>query len=524
MKQFWKKVIGLSMAAVMTAGVFAGCGNENEDISADMDTSTPISIDMMLLNNTSGDGSEFVFKELVKEKFNIDIKFSLNNNQSHFEKLNLLIASNELPDIISPLPAERAKLIGPKGALVALDEYFDYLPNFVKYLEEDETNKISAMADDGHIYSLPRFAPDKKDYKWTPIIRQDYLDELNIPTPTTYKELFAALRKIKAAHPETVGIVNREKMTFLKAFGVGYNTSDTMFYNKLNDTFEFGPMNGGFKEMMTDFAQAWKDGILDKEFFTASEQQWQEKFLNGSGVFTLDWPKRAYTLKDSYSKLHPNDTKYNTTLIDPLISESYPYKRLNYSETLGLWTSWGISANTKHLGRILQMVDWAYSDEAQTEIQWGLEGKHYTIDEDGRYRYTPEMKASYNPEGTIDPMNTLGLNHNRIMRIEKDNGVIEVPDELNKIIQGYSENVEGYETDYKIALTFTEEQSDRIEEIRMVTDTLVNEGVVAFVTGERPMSEFDSFVEQVRSQGGAELEKIYADAYASYKEKMSNIK
>ena len=58
----------------------------------------------------------------------------------------------------------------------------------------------------------------------------------------------------------------------------------------------------------------------------------------------------------------------------------------------------------------------------------------------------------------------------------------------------------------------------------MVTDTLVNEGVVAFVTGERPMSEFDSFVEQVRSQGGAELEKIYADAYASYKEKMSNIK
>lgn len=524
MKKVWKRVIGVSMAAVLTAGMLAGCGKKNNDISADMDTSTPISIDMMLLNNTSGDGAEFVFKELVKEKFNIDIKFSLNNNQSHFEKLNLLIASNELPDIVSPLPADRAKLIGPKGALVALDEYFDYLPNFVKYLEEDETNKISAMADDGHIYALPRFAPGKTDYKWTPIIRQDYLEELNIPTPTTYKELFDALRKIKAAHPDTVGVVNREKMTFLKAFGVGYNTFDTMFYNKENDKFEFGPMNSGFKEMITDFAQAWQDGILDKEFFTASEQQWQEKFLNGSGVFTLDWPKRAYSLKESYQKLNPNDTKFNTNLIDPLVSEGYTQKRLNYSETLGLWTSWGISANTKHLGRILQMVDWAYSDEAQEEIQWGLEGKHYTVNEDGRYQYTPEMKASYNPQGTVDPMNTLGLNHNRIMRVEKDNGVVEIPDDLNKIIQGYKNNVEGYETDYKIALTFTEEQSDRIEEIKMVTDTLVSEGVVAFVTGTRPMSEFDGFVAQLRQQGGDELEKIYAEAYASYQEKMKNAK
>ena len=523
MKKIWKKMISLSLASILAVGMFTGCQKETEtDIAADMDNSTPISIDMMLLNNTSGDGAEFVFKKLVKEKFNIDINFSLNNNQSHFEKLNVLIASNELPDIISPLPAERAKQIGPKGALVPIDEYFEYLPNVVKYFEQDKTNEISTMADDGHIYSLPRFAVGKTEYKWAPIIREDYLEELNIPTPTTYKELFAALRQIKAAHPETVGIVNREKMSFLKAYGVGYNTSDTMFYNKVNDKFEFGPMNSGFKELITDFAQAWQDGILDKEFFTASEQQWQEKFLNGSGVFTLDWPKRAYTINDSYQKLHPEDTKFKANLIDPLVSEGFPEKRLQYSETLGLWTSWAISSNTEHLGRILQMIDWAYSDEAQTEIQWGIEGEHYTVTEDGRYKYTPDLKASYNPEGTIDPMNILGLNHNRIMRVEKDNAVVEIPDDLNQIIQGYSEDVEGYETDYKISLTFTEEQSDRIEEIEMVTDTFVSEGVVAFVTGTRPMSEFDDFVEEVRNRGGAELEEIYAQAYASYKEKMQS--
>lgn len=522
MKEFWKRIIGFTAASALAVGLLTGCGDKNGGVAVDMDTSQPITIEMMVLNNTSGDGSEFVIKDVVKEKFNIDIKFSLNNNQSHFEKLNLLIASNELPDIVAPLPADRCKLIGPKGALAPLDEYFEYLPNVVKYLEADKVNMVSAMADDGHIYALPRFAPDKKDYKWAPIIRQDYLEELNIPAPASYKELIDALRQIKAAHPNTVGIVNREKMNFLKAYGVGYNTFDTMFYNKETDTFEFGPMNAGFKEMMNDFSQAWKDGLLDKEFFTASEQQWQEKFLNGSGVFTLDWPKRAYSLNESYKKLHPDDTKFNTNLIEPLVSENYTKKRLNYSETLGLWTSWGISSNTKHLGRILQMVDWMYSDEAQELVQWGREGEHFVLNGDGRHQYASSLQASYNPEGTIDPMNTLGLNHNRIMRVEKDNGVVEVPDALNAIIQGYSASVEGYETDYKIALTFTEEQSSRIEEIKMVTDTLVSEGVVAFVTGTRPMGEFDGFVEQIRQQGGAELEEIYAAAYSAYQQKMQS--
>ncbi len=520
MKQIYTKMICILAAITLSVGLLSGCGSKETDIAADMDSAEPITIDMMLLNNTSGDGSDFVFKELVKEEFNIDIKFSLNNNQSHFEKLNLLIASNELPDIVAPLPAETCKQIGPKGALVAVDEYFEYLPNFARYLEDDKTAEVSLTAGDDHIYALPRFAPDVKQYKWTPIIRQDYLDEQNIPTPTTYKELFAALRQIKEAHPDIVGIVNRETMTFLTAYGVGYNTAEGMFYNVETDQFEFGPMNSGFKEMITDFAQAWQDGILDKEFFTASEQQWQEKFLNGTGVFTLDWPARANTLEESYQKLHPEDTTFNTTLIDPLVSEGYTKKRLNYSETLGLWTSWGISANTNHLGRILQLVDWMYSDEAQEKIQWGIEGEHYTLNEDGRHQYTSDIVATYNPEGTIDAMNTLGLNHNRIIRVEKDDGVVTLPDELNEIVQGYSEDVEGYETNYKIALTFTEEQTDRIEEIQMVTETLVDEGVVAFVTGTRSMSELDSFIEQIGQQGGAELEEIYAAAYATYKEKM----
>lgn len=518
----WKKAASLIVAGVMTAGLFAGCAKQEEEIDlSNVDTTKPIEIEMMLLNNTSGDGSQFIAKEVFKEKFNIDVKFTLNNNEAHMQKLNLLIASNELPDIVAPMPAERGKLVGPKGLLVAVDEYLDQLPNVKKYFDADKTAQISSTAADGHIYSLPRFAPDKYDYKWAPIVRKDYFDELGLPMPTTYKELFASLKKIKEKHPDVVGIVNREKMTFINAYGVSYNTAPGMFYDKKSDSFRFGPLTEGYRELVTDFAQAWQDGILDKEFFTSSEQQWQEKFLNGTGVFTLDYPKRAYTVKEAYSKLHPEDTAFDTSLIMPLTTESYDTMRLNHAETLGLWTSWSISKNTKHLGRILQLVDFMYSDEAIDLMQWGIEGETYTKTEDGKMKYTPDLKASYNPDGTIDPMNDLGLNHNRLERIELDNAVPEVPDYILSMTERYKKEVEGYETDYKISLNFTEEQTDEMEDIKLNLNTLVSEATVGLITGTTPISEYDAFVEKVKSNGATRMEEIYAEAYAAYKQNLN---
>ena len=70
-------------------------------------------------------------------------------------------------------------------------------------------------------------------------------------------------------------------------------------------------------------------------------------------------------------------------------------------DILGNFRKYGLS------GRILQLVDWMYSDEAQEQIQWGIEGEHYTLTEDGRHKYTSEIVATYNPEGTIDATNTL---------------------------------------------------------------------------------------------------------------------
>ena len=58
----------------------------------------------------------------------------------------------------------------------------------------------------------------------------------------------------------------------------------------------------------------------------------------------------------------------------------------------------------------------------------------------------------------------------------------------------------------------TDEEMDRVKEIRPRVDTIIEPGAINFITGKRPLSEFNAFVEELRRAGAEELEQIYNGA------------
>ena len=60
-----------------------------------------------------------------------------------------------------------------------------------------------------------------------------------------------------------------------------------------------------------------------------------------------------------------------------------------------MWTSFAIGANTMHLDRILEMIDYMYSDEATTLFQWGQEGIHYIIENNISYKKLLSDKLAF---------------------------------------------------------------------------------------------------------------------------------
>lgn len=105
------------------------------------------------------------------------------------------------------------------------------------------------LANDGHFYSIPKINL-LPEYKWCSIIRSDLVEETGKEMPTTMEELIEVLSAIKEKHPNIVGVVNADKMNFLQAYGVMYNTSREMFYDNMQDKWVYGPTNDGYRELV----------------------------------------------------------------------------------------------------------------------------------------------------------------------------------------------------------------------------------------------------------------------------------
>ena len=260
---------------------------------------------------------------------------------------------------------------------------------------------------------------------------------------------------------------------------------------------------------------------MDKEFFTASVQQWEEKILSGQAVFTLDYAARATMETEAYMKLHPEDTAFKFEPAMPLVSDYCQKPTLNIAEQTGIWSSLAVSADSPYIERILEMVDWMYSDEGAALAQWGREGEQYTI-EDNKKKFVPEIKASYNPDGTIESMLDLGLN-TLFGRIVRD-------DAYEPYIEGYSDTIDRYKNEteifvnnYGINLTFTDEEAEESGYIATNIQTYVGEEALKFITGEKDMSEYDSFITYLKKNGAQRLEEIYAAAYSRYQEQINSI-
>ena len=160
--------------------------------------------------------------------------------------------------------------------------------------------------------------------------------------PKTMEELTLVLEKIKAIHPEITGVVSRNQINSLTAFGVMYKTAMGMIYDNVSDRWIYAPMYDGYKEMVTDLNTLHGKDLLDKEFFTASTEQWEEKLVNKTGVFTIDWPARAKMEEDAYKLLHPEDSVFDLQLMLPLTTKNSPEMRINTSQVVGSSSAYAV--------------------------------------------------------------------------------------------------------------------------------------------------------------------------------------
>lgn len=467
----------------------------------------------------------------IKELTNVELKLTHIPFSDAVEKRSLLISAGDAPTLI-PLvyTGEDAPFVS-SGAVVALSDYIEHMPNFRKYVEEWD---LGAMIDnikqaDGKAYMLPGLQEVSVPV-FSLVLRKDVFESVAGGVPDSWDDLRTALQAIKERYPDSTPLADGfEAQSMLNyaahAFGTkaGWGFGDGMIEGP-DGKLVYVAATEEYRQLVDFFRGLVADGLLDAESLTAandgtgaanvSEKFAQERCFAASGS--------SGTAIEFSQALDATVGKGNheVVLVPP---PSGPAGAM--VEPRNFWHGFMLSsqiASSENFLAVLQFVDWLYySPQAREMLRWGEEGETYTKDADGRI----QLAEGYS-------LADFDLNVGAETDIKTDLGYSTFPAESTEsraLKESYSTpSFVQYIDDVLTTRTPREPfppaplDEAELEQASLMSTPLkdaVDTATLQFIMGERDMSEWDAFVAELESAGLSRYVELVDGAHQRFAEK-----
>lgn len=390
-----RRVNALVLAAAMTAGCLGGAVTASAE-------------EVINLTFYNKDGKEDPWTDPVAQaiteatgvELTVDYPVTADD-----QKIALMIAEQSFPDMIYA-KGDAASLIDA-GALIDLTDLIEeYGPN-IKKMYGEELDKLKYSEEDPSIYQLSSYAVGGELYKssGSAQIQWDVLKENDYKIPNTLEEFETMIKSYLEAHPQTedgmdtIGItLSAADWRWMITLGnpSGYiaegapDNGQWLIDEDYNATYKF--KSEKVREYYKWLNRMYNEGILDPEFATQTHEDYLAKIASGRVValFDQDWDY------SDAEKVLMADGKVGKTYAGlPLtMDEETKSPMLMYQ---GLTTGQGVGITTACEDPVaaIKFLDYLCSDEGQVLLNWGVEGVHYFVDENGmRYRTEEEIAAA----------------------------------------------------------------------------------------------------------------------------------
>ncbi len=514
-----KKLISMLLAVSVAMTVLTGCGNtgtaesqspasgtesgetkESGQTSTDAATTEEITLDIASIISKDIAPNHEPLEKLLKEKFNISVNWI---DISSDEQLNLLFSTGNAPDLIQNYNGEgTVKIWGNQGNLYSIDEYLDYIPNYLALFTEDEWNITHTYAAnaDGKLYYIPTKNYRSSAEAW--MYRTGMLEELGKDIPSTTEELYDILKTYKEKYPDAIPIANRWGMgNMLKGFQYAFRTASGFFQDPDSGSFEYGPATDKYRDMLIYVAKLYNEGLIDPEFQTATDTQWQEIYANGLNILEYSYTNRAVWANGVMEGADPDaDWQWSSQYVT-----AYPDKGVIVPKELP-YQPWGTlltkSMSEEEVLRWLQVVDWACTEEGQRWFSMGEEGITYEL-VDGKPVFLPEIYSVSNPSGKSIEEKGYGYYLIRSVESLEQTGYA---DDLTLSAENADKESLAF-----ISYALTEEQEKELVDPEMQIGDIYSEYVLRFITGSlNPANDADwnEYLERLDSAGLENVKKI----------------
>ncbi|WP_298456169.1 extracellular solute-binding protein [uncultured Cellulomonas sp.] len=425
---------------------------------------------------------------------------------------SLLIGAGDAPCIIPvTYPGQENQFVA-SGAILPVSDYVEYMPNFQAKVEEWELDPEldTLRQEDGKYYLLPGILEELR-YDYTLAVRNDVFDAAGADTqPETWDDLRESFEAVKAAHPDNYVLSDRFSVpTPLGAlfnvaapnFGTvaGWGFQEGLQWDPDAEEFVFAGASDEYRAMVEYFHGLVEAGLMDPESFTQDDDTAIQKLTS----------EQSYAITTNSQEI----LRHRATLDETLGAGSYQLSKIRVPAgpagdlaagsrmESGMMISADCAENDTFVA-MLQFIDWLYySDEGLEFAKWGVEGETFTTTDDGTRVLNPDITIqSLNPGAPTNLQVDLGY-HNGVFMLAQGSTEDLVNSMLSEEEQDWQE------------LMATKEQApvapphplDEIEREQAslyqtaLTD-YVTQNTLAFVLGQRDLSEWEDYVGELEGQ------------------------
>ena len=573
MKQ--KQIIALVSATALAATALAGCGKtseENTQTTSEENTQTTavgeaegtakedlpfskyaetVTVHLggsMNPNAKILDGMSYednAYTRFLKDDLNIEVVYDwIASSSDYDEKMNLCIGSGTIPEMMN-VNATQYRALLKYDMIQPLDQYFeDYASDKLKGFVESggEELKKCITNDKGEMMAIP--APSmmvgEMNEMW---IRQDWLDNLGLEVPRTWDEMAAVAEAFVTQDPDgngeddTIGILGPGNSNHINDIGDNQFGLDPLFCSFqsypqywLQDedgTVKYGSIQPETRVALEKIQKLYTDKLIDPEMLVRNNCQ--EAVLSGKvGIFFGPWWS-GYTVGEAtlageadwraYFTPLSEDGKYYTHMPDPtskyvVVSKSCKnpeaaFKIISYLvANEQQWTDDGITSSEMSCADFYPLwngYDNADEIEVSTDtLEKYLAGEITMDDVDFSQHKLLKSDMEAVTELKKEPYDDFSLDK---WNLDSDLAKTNLPRLVSLLVGGAPYVNDKYIPVYNAYSGQTETMETKWANLKKMEE----ETFAKIIMGKADISEFDTFVENWKNQGGDQILKEIND-------------
>ena len=456
--------------------------------------------------------------QCMEEATGVHLNWTLIDQDAYAEKFSITLAAGDYPDYFG---VPDTQVSGGIDALVEQDICIDLMPMLDDCLPDfkngifstNEEYRKGLISDNGRMTTIKSYENQSTMGLY---IRQDWLDQLGLAVPETFDELHDVLAAFKNQIP---GCNYPMLLTqnwdysnngFVGGFDTsGYGTSSDLSYFVEDGKVQAGILSDNYRDYIQMLRDWFAEGILGEPSMNMQNMfPINEYILSNQCGFAFG---QSDTLSES-SKQQAGGT-YDMEPIKAIVREKGDTFKLYANKGQTGNGGWAITTACEYPEEAAKVINWMWTEDGYKAMNFGVEGETYNM-VDGKVEYTDLI--TNNPNGFNAMFNT--CSEIAFFDLPFDCAMERKAATFSNEAEAKAQGVwrENTSNEYQYYGSLSVPESEEYGTIASDLSTKAAETVSKFIIGDRPMEEWDSFIEELKGMNIARCIELKQAAYDRY--------